>query len=152
MAGVSGIGNRKLADLGPRFAAFLAELCREHGLSENQEAASEPLDQRGPRGATTGSRARYFDLYSQGQGLQEAADAVGHRVSTACGYLVEYITERKPPSVEAWVSPRVYATVAEAAAAIAAERVGPVYEHLAGKVSYEEIRIVMAHQRATSAD
>jgi len=150
MAGVPGVGARKLADLGPRFVAFIAERCRELGLPADLPATQAPAErERGSRGGTTGSRSRYFEQFDRGRSIAEAADAVGHRPSTACGYLVEYIAERKPRSLDAWVSRDVYTLVAEAAAALAAERVGPLYEHLAGRATYEEIRIVMAHQRAT---
>jgi ATP-dependent DNA helicase RecQ len=151
MAGIRGMGERKLTDLGPRFASFIAEYCTSHGLSPGAESATPRAsrrDDRGPRGETTGSRAAYFALYRQGATVEDAAKRVGHRGSTAGGYLIEFIAEERPPSVEPWIDAPSYRLIADTAAKLGAERLKPIFEHFGGSITYEQIQIVMAHLRA----
>jgi ATP-dependent DNA helicase RecQ len=69
----------------------------------------------------------------------------GRARSTISGYLADYIVERKPGSVDAWVTPDVYRRVAKVAAEVGSDLMRPVYEALNGEVSYDDIRIVMRH-------
>lgn len=154
MAGVKGVGQRKLADLAPRFAAHIDEFCGGTGAEEAAaEVATAPMgepSERRPRGTQSGSREAYFEMFRKGIGLEDAAARAGHRLSTAAGYLTEYIFEFKPASIEPWVDRATYALVADTATEIAADRFKPIFEKLGGRVSYEQIRIVMTHMRAMS--
>jgi len=149
MAGVRGVGQKKLADLAPRFAAHIDEHCRGHALESAPAPAATAYEEpaRGPRGEATGSRGRYFELFRKNVPLEAAAEEVGHKVTTACGYLAEFIIETKPASVEPWVDAATYELISTTATQIAADRFKPIFDHLGGRVSYEQIRIVMTHLR-----
>ena len=66
-------------------------------------------------------------------------------MTTTWQYLSEFIAERRPKSIDAWVAPAVYQRVAEAAADAETPRLKPLFERLNGEVPYEEIRLVLAH-------
>jgi ATP-dependent DNA helicase RecQ len=150
MSRIHGIGERKLADLGPRFTSFIADLCREQGIAPDQAVGSAPVPdaRRPPVGAASGNRGRYFDLFERGLTIGEAVAQTGHKPGTAAEYLTEFILERKPESVSRWIDDATYRTIVETAVKLGAERFKPIFEHLGGTASYDQIRIVMAHQRA----
>jgi ATP-dependent DNA helicase RecQ len=147
MAGIRGVGERKLADLGPRFAGFIAEYCAAHGLEGAKEARPGRLARSEPAEPSE-SRKAFFELYRGGMPVDEAAQRVGRARSTALQALVEFIEREPPETVRAWVDDQTYAMVAQTATKLNAERIKPIFEHLGGSVSYEQIRIVMAHLRA----
>lgn len=152
MAHIRGVGQRKLAELAPQFASHIDAHCREHNLDAApppvHAATAPPEPPRAPRGSATGSRERYFELFSRGTPLEEAAAQAGHKPSTAIGYLSEFILENKPASVAPWIDAETYKLIADTAAEISADRFKPIFDHLAGRVTYEQIRIVMNHLRA----
>ena len=51
-----------------------------------------------------------------------------------------------------WIDDTTYKVIVETAVKLGAERFKPIFEHLGGTVSYDQIRIVMAHQRAMHSD
>ncbi len=154
IANIPGIGARKLADLGPRFTTFIADLCREQGLAPDQtpSAPAPAPERRLPTGAATGVRAKYFKAFADGQSIEEVCKASGRAVNTVSDYLAEFIAETKATSIERWIDNPTYKLIAETAASIGAEGLKPIFEHLAGKVTYNQIRIVLFHQRAMHGD
>ncbi len=157
MGRVPGIGARKLADLGPRFAAFLADVCREQWITPDQRpAAAAPVPAQAParpsRGEVSGVRTRYFAMFQRGLSLEAAAREMERAPSTVCQYLVEFIVQTRPATISGWVDDGTYRLIVGTAAAIGAEGFKPIQEHLGGRVTYDQIRIVMAHQRALHAE
>jgi ATP-dependent DNA helicase RecQ len=144
MRGVRGVGERKKADLGPRFAAFIHEYCGKHGLRPAADSAPAAAD-RGPEGR--GSQSAYFALFRQGLSVEGAARRLGHKASTAGGYLAEFVEHEKPASIDPWVDQETYRLIAQTAANLGAERFKPIFDHLGGRVDYVQIRVVMTHLR-----
>jgi hypothetical protein len=77
--------------------------------------------------------------------VDEVAAKTGRSRSTVGQYLEDYVAERKPESVSAWVDDLTYARVRSAAKGTPGAFLKPVYEALGGTVSYEDIRVVMKH-------
>jgi ATP-dependent DNA helicase RecQ len=154
---IRGIGEQRLGQFGEAFRAAVEEKSAELSLATDIEAAPDaPQDTRAvrpPRGSSTGSRPAYFDLFDSGMSLEAAAEKMGHRPSTAEGYLVQYIGERRPPSVDAWVDRETCERILKAAMKTDAGHLKPIYEALEGKVSYAAIRIALLHrsQRDTTS-
>jgi ATP-dependent DNA helicase RecQ len=143
---VKGVGERKLVELGARFVAAISTYCSEHRLAANVTAAPLPQPGRARNtAATTLHKLKAFDLFDQQMSLDEVADETGKARSTVSSYLEDYVAERKPSSVEAWVAPDVYRRIDEAAARVGGSLLRPVFEDLAGEVSYDDIRVVMRH-------
>jgi ATP-dependent DNA helicase RecQ len=86
-----------------------------------------------------------FDLFDKGGSLDEVASVTGRARATISSYLEDYIAERKPESVEAWVQPELYRRIDETATKVGGTLLKPVFEALGGEISYEDIRVVMKH-------
>ncbi|HXH21662.1 MAG TPA: helix-turn-helix domain-containing protein, partial [Dehalococcoidia bacterium] len=94
------------------------------------------------------TRRRAFEMFRDGMSIAEVAQEIARAPGTAAQYLADYIEETGPASVDPWISPETYRRVAQAAATEGMERLKPVFEALGGDVSYEDIRIVLAHLRS----
>jgi ATP-dependent DNA helicase RecQ len=147
LAKIRGIGEQRLGQFGELFRAAIEEKSAE--LSLTTDIASSPSPERtarAPRGAVTGSRDAYFTHFERGMTIAAAAESMGHRPSTAEGYLVQFIQERRPASVEPWVDRATYERVLAAATTSEAGHIKAIYEVLEGAVSYGAIRITLLHR------
>jgi ATP-dependent DNA helicase RecQ len=149
---VRGIGERKAADLGEQFLAEIASYCDAHGLELNnstgeKQERSRPAESRKPNEA----KAAAFEMFAQGESLQQVAAQTERAPSTACGYLVEFIHSRKPERVDSWVDDEAYRKIEEAAKDLGTVYLRPIYERLKEKATYDQIRIVIAHLQCRSS-
>ena len=60
-------------------------------------------------------------------------------------YLVDYITHKRPASVETWVDSKTYGAVTRAVEEMSTRALRPLYEKLDEEIPYDEIRVVLAH-------
>ncbi|MFZ5476882.1 MAG: RecQ family ATP-dependent DNA helicase [Myxococcota bacterium] len=141
MASIKGVGAVKLEQLGDRFLEAIGRWCDEN--AQPAEAA-DPVAARRPSAA----REEAFWLFAEGLGIDAIAARIGRARATTTQYLVEWIAREAPASVAPWVDDAVRARIAEAASAVGIERLQPLHERL-GDVDYEQIRIAVAHLRAT---
>jgi ATP-dependent DNA helicase RecQ len=144
------MGEKRLADLGTELAALIAAYCPQHGLSTNQGSAAvakPPIAKLAQPKSQSVARDAAFLMFQQGRTVQEVATFTDRALSTTWQYLGEFITERGPKSIDAWVAPAVYRRVADAAADAETPRLKPLFEQLNGEVAYEEIRLVLAYLR-----
>jgi ATP-dependent DNA helicase RecQ len=148
---IPGLGEKRLADFGTVLAARIAEYCGKQGVSTNQfksPAPKSPIVRPSQSKSKNAARDAAFLMFQQQRTVGEAATVTGRAVGTVWQYLEEFIAERRPKSIDAWVAPAVYRRVSEAAAEAENGRLKPIYEKLGGEVPYEEIRLVIAHVRA----
>ncbi len=146
MRQVKGIGERKLADLGDRFLEAVTEHCiaRQVGMDVGGPAAARgPEIQRVARPNATRETAR--KMFGEGATLEEVVQATGRARSTVSEYLSQYIIETRPLSVDIWVAPEVYARIVDVAGSLEEVKLKPIHEKLGGTVSWEEIRVALAH-------
>ena len=73
------------------------------------------------------------------------AAELGRARSTVASYLEDYVSDRRPDSVEAWVTPEAYRLIEAAAKRTGGTLLKPVFEALNGEVPYDDIRVVMRH-------
>jgi ATP-dependent DNA helicase RecQ len=162
---VKGIGQKKLEAFGARFLAAIAAYCEAHGLALGRAgteaapapgramvaAATAPV-RDGPQ--RTASRAEAAALFRAGIGIDDCVSQLGRAMSTVVQYLVEWIGEEQPASIDPWVAPALQARVREVVLRSEDGRLRPMFEALGGDVPYEVIRLVGAHLRrgAASAD
>ncbi len=145
---VRGVGDRKLADLGARFLEHITTYCRAHNLSLDAVSGSRPrLPSSGARNET---KETAFTLFAKGTSVEQVAATTGRALSTTWGYLDEFIALHRPTRVESWVDAQTYDKVAAAVQEVGTAYLKPIFEHLEGKVPYEQIRVVIAHRKATS--
>ena len=82
---VRGIGQQKLADLGPELLALVGDYCREHGQTSDVAPPSPQFDEGRPaQSPPTGTKAAAFALFDQGQGLDRVAEATGRCPQHGC--------------------------------------------------------------------
>ena len=137
LRGIKGVGEKKLADLGARFLEAIAAWRLEHPPA--------PTAPHRTSAAGNVSKTQAFVLFDHGRPLDEVAAKTGRTRTTVAGYLEDYVAERKPASVSAWIDEATYARVRSAAERSQGTFLKPVFEALEGSVSYEEIRVVMKH-------
>jgi ATP-dependent DNA helicase RecQ len=143
MAGIKGIGERKLADLGQRFVDAILAYCRDHTLvpGPSQGAGGQPRLEP----AHGSVKAQAYKLFEQHQPLEEVVRATGRSAGTVLSYLEDYVSDVRPESLAPWVDDEVYERVATVASQQQGSLLKPVFEALGGRVSYENIRVVMKH-------
>ncbi len=149
LRGVHGIGAKRLADLGAALVETIGPYCREHGLTTNQTDAAPAVSARlaetpisKSKGAT---QEAAFLMFAQKRTIDEVATTCSRARSTVSEYLAEFISVKRPASIDAWVHPSVQQRVLAAAAEAESGRLKPIFEKLNGEVPYEEIRLVLAH-------
>ncbi len=145
---VQGVGEKKLADYGEAFVSLIVDHCRAHGLTTDvtpppPKPAPPPEPSAGPSMAAVAS----FGYFRQGLSVEEVARRMERAVSTARGYLVEFIRHEKRTDPSPWVDAATVQRVAGAAEIVGGERLKPIFDALGGSVSYEEIRIAMECMR-----
>jgi ATP-dependent DNA helicase RecQ len=147
MRSVTGIGDSKLRDFGKAFFDALDAHCRQHGLTRDQSSrlvmTPEPHLALGPR--PNPERDRAFEMFRRGASLDQVARQTGRAANTVLGYLEDFVRAERPRSVASWVPDTVYAQVQGAARHFGTGKLKPIFLALGENVSYEQIRVVLAH-------
>ncbi|MGH7242004.1 MAG: RecQ family ATP-dependent DNA helicase [Phycisphaerales bacterium] len=144
---VKGVGERKAAEFADRFTSVIAGHCQAHNLTTNQ-APTGAGARRATRTSSSGrfsAKSRSFEMFDQRRPVDEVAKAVGLTPGTIYEHLVHYIEDRKPADISTWVDQATYSLIATTAQKLNADKLKPVFEHLAGLVPYEKIRITLTH-------
>lgn len=147
---VRGVGEHKLADTGPRFLERIATYCRAHNLSLDATIGSRPHQLFG--GSHNEIKERAFSLFAKGASVEQVATATSRALSTTWGYLAEFILIHPPQRLDRWIDPQTYDNVAAAVKEVGTAYLRPILDHLESKVSYEQIRVVVAYLKATRSD
>ena len=71
--------------------------------------------------------------------------------STVCDYLYQFIREERPANIAPWVANDVYQRVVAAARQVGTDRLKPIFLALGEQVSYDDIRLVLAHLASQGA-
>jgi ATP-dependent DNA helicase RecQ len=144
MARIRGVGAQKIKTFGQTFVECIRRACPEHGLETDAPAKPHST----PDTPARPTRRETFARFDRAEPLEAVAEAVGLKPSTVAGHLAEWIAQRRPENIDAWVERGEYDLVASAADSAGADRLKPIYEHLDGRVPYERIRLVVAHLHA----
>ena len=150
---VRGIGAAKLNQFGDRFISHIRSYCREHNLQLDASAGSRPRKDpaRTSRGQRSSAPAPGYELFESGASIEQVAAKLGRTENTAAEYLGRYIADRRPASIDTWVSPETYREVEAAAGEVGGTLLRPIFERLGGRVPYQSIRLVLTHLEATRA-
>jgi ATP-dependent DNA helicase RecQ len=144
---IRGVGERKLADVGQRFLELVATYCRANDLPLDADIGRRPHRQRNRKPNDTKETA--FKLFAKGASVEEVTAKTGRVLGTTWGYLAEFIQIRRPERLDPWIEPKTYRAVADAAKDSGTAYLRPIFDQLGGKVSYEQIRVVIAHLNTT---
>jgi ATP-dependent DNA helicase RecQ len=146
MRQISGVGEVKLRAYGRQFL----EAIREHAA-----ANPAPPPQPSPRPAGSSSvaaaarRQTAFALFRERAAVPDVMHQLKLARSTVADYLVQFVETEKPTDISAWVPDEIYQEVAAAAQQVGTEKLKPIYQALGEQVSYDDIRLVLAHLAAT---
>ena len=153
LGGISGIGQRRLADFGAELIALIGEYCRAEGLAcDTVASGAAEIDEAAPARRGGGAKETAFRLFDQGQSIEQAAQILGRARSTTVQYLQQYIAEQCPAQIDTWVDEPTYRRVAAAAAACEDGRLKPLFDQLGGEVPYDVLRLVLTHMQAGQGD
>ncbi len=143
---VYGIGEVKLRDFGETILELIQQHCQSRNLS--MDVSTKPV-QRDPAPPTSNrpnpSRDLAFNLFRQGSAIEDVMHQTGRGRSTVVDYLCEFIRLQPGVSVSTWLADDVYQKIEVAAKQVGIERLKPIFIALEEKVSYDEIRIAVAH-------
>lgn len=137
---ISGVGEYKLAQYGERFIAEIKAYLQEISQMETTSI-----------GSSGDSRIFTLQLYERGLSLEAIAQQRNLKVSTISSHLAELISEGKSINLDPIISPERQQVIRGAIELLGIEKLKPIWEHLEGSYSYEEIRLVVSawqHQNA----
>ncbi|MCG8448943.1 MAG: DNA helicase RecQ [Pirellulales bacterium] len=137
---VDGVGRKKLEDYGEQFLTYIAKY--------------EPSQKAPPRQRTesTASAIAVFPHFEAGKSIAVVAQELGRAESTVVGYLSQYLRHKQVIDPLPWVDEITATRVRAAIEKVGGERLKPIYEHLEGQVTYDQIRIVATCLANTATD
>ncbi len=149
MATVRGVGTQKLEAFSDAFITHITAWCAEHDLATDarpgtRQARRERADT--PR-AISPKKRKSFELFDRGESIEAVAVVQGLQPRTITTHLAEWIESRRPKSVAPWIDQPTYDRIAAAARQVGTDFLKPVFEHLEGTISYDDIHIAVAHLR-----
>lgn len=150
---VKGIGEKKLAEFGEAFMAAIDEHCGIRGLARDCAVGtgSSGATPKLPSGRVPAQEKQLaMDMFRQGRSIDEVVQSTGRAKSTIGNYLCEYIQSEQPVTLDKWVQPDVYELISRTIDRLRANAMKPVFVALGEKISYDEIRLVMAHKAMQS--
>lgn len=154
---ISGVGSRKLQQYGD---AFIAEICayrQEQGLpvySEVEEPiALPPLPTILPSEVFRPSETQRatLHLYQEGLTVAEIAERRNLRMGTIVSHLAELIEMNQPIDLDRLITQDRQAKIVEAIAAVGADPLSAIRQHLGERFTYDEIRLVRARWQREQA-
>jgi ATP-dependent DNA helicase RecQ len=141
-ARISGVGDRKLADLGPAFMEAIAAHVEAHGRQPFEEPAAPPKAAGAPRMNDTARET--LRRFREGSSPEAIAGARGLATSTILGHLAMAAEASEPVSLETLLTPEQRARIAEVFAAIGSANLAGALERLGDGYSYGQLRIFRA--------
>ena len=93
----------------------------------------------------TATRALAFRLIRDCVAIEDVMHQTGIARSTVVDYLCDFIRQEKLVRIDTWIAPDLYDRIAAAVREHGSARLKPLFLALQEKVSYDEIRIVVAH-------
>jgi ATP-dependent DNA helicase RecQ len=151
---VRGVGARKLETFAPAFLAHIREWCEIHELDLDARAGSGSAASNAPASGKpktlSPAKRRSFKAFDRGESVEAVAEAGGLTTRTVADHLAEWIEDRKPDDIAAWVAPADYDRIAAAVGEVGTHFLRPIFDRLSGELPYEQIKLVAAHLRAST--
>lgn len=145
LARISGVGARKLDQLGDTFLTAIVDYASSHGLKEQYiPAQKRNKSDRSKRLGTTYGQTRQF--LQQGMSIEEIARKRGLSKSTIAGHLNRLVREGEKLDLRPLLPPKErFDRIRTALDKTGGEYLSPAKEVLGDEYSYDEIRIVWLH-------
>jgi len=155
---ISGVGDFKLRQYGDKFLGIIRAYCTRKGMP--QDASPPPAEVRKPAPPPQQPEAPVklsvrhetaFALFRDGAVVEDVMHQMNLSRTTIVDYLRVFIGQERPASIGNWVNDDIYQRVAAAARQVGTERLKPIFLALGEKISYDDIRLVVAHLQARGA-
>lgn len=147
---VYGVGEVKLNDLGPLVLPLIVDHCRARNLTTDNLVARDPTPAAPRASRPNPVRREALAMFRRGASIEEVCTQTGRARSTVLEYLCEVIRETRPADISRWVPPERYAQIATVARQDTGPFLKPIFVAFNGTISYEEIRLVVAHLQSAS--
>ena len=147
---IKGIGQTKLRQFGERFVDHIRSYCARIGMQLDAVRGSSPrsITEREPR-RVNGIPPDAARLFAQETPIDAVAARLGRSRNTTADYLVEWVRDTKPASIDCWVDPETQRAIIAARNELGDGPLRPLYERLEKKISYEEIKVTLTHRRSS---
>lgn len=139
---IKGVGKATVEKYGAQITAIVSDYCRERAI-ESQQLPAEPVVNSTVKKDT---KHISYELFLQGKGIQEIADARGLVRSTIEGHLAHFVGLGKL-NINDIVSKEKIEMIKQAAEEKGRESLSLIKEHLGDACSYGEIRLVLESLR-----
>ncbi len=151
---VKGVGETKLKDFGELFTERIKKFCTSHKLSENCQIEQKSARLHKPRDKNqlNGSELKAFACFAEGLSIKETAARLDRALSTTSSYMMTYIRQQQICDPSPWIDAAIIQGINDIAAELETNpewggRLKPIFLKLEERVSYEDIRIVLACRR-----
>ena len=141
---IYGVGQAKAETFGSAFLAAIAAYTAEQGLPTVATPTTKRASRRDEDAPGPSEPARkWFDSFRAGTSLEEVTRRSGMAASTVRGYLLQFLVAEGITDPAPWVDVPTAERVRDAVALLGSTLLRPIYEHLGGEVSYDDIRIAL---------
>ena len=151
---VKGVGETKLKDFGLLFTERISKFCTARELSVNCPIEQKAERQRKPRdkGQLSESEIKAFACFNAGLSIKETATKLDRALSTTSTYMMTYIRHHNICDPAPWIEAAVIQEINEIVSKLETDpewggRLKPIFVKLEGRITYEDIRIVLACRR-----
>lgn len=147
---ISGIGQKKLEDLGDRVLELIRGYCEEKVIPMDQAPGirTVPMERKSPNRNSLGA----FPLFELGHSIEQVMSRMGRARSTVVEYLCDYLYDRRISDPSNWLSADLIRQIESAIDEVGISPLKPIFLHLDGKASYEDIRIVCTCRQVRGGD
>jgi ATP-dependent DNA helicase RecQ len=83
-------------------------------------------------------------MFFKGSGVDQVAAATDRAMSTVWSYLLEFVESHPSLPLDPWIDQTTIRAVREASEEVGTSYLKPIFEHLDGTISYEQIRLALA--------
>lgn len=150
---ISGIGQKKLDDLGDRVLEVIRMHCTQHNLTLDQPTAAATV-----RSTETAFRQPHanslaaFPLFDLGHSIEQVMQRLGRARATTVEYLCDYIQDKCITDPTRWLPAELVQKVEQAIDEVGMQRLKPIFLHLNSEVEYDFIRIVCTCRQVRERD
>ncbi len=142
---LSGVGDVKLSSFGAAFLKVILDHCAASGVPTDVNAPPRFVEAAPAPAKLTQRHLTAFAQFREEAAIEDVMHQLSLSRSTIVDYLGRFIAEEKPRSIRVWVPDELYQRIAAAARQVGTEKLKPIFLLLGEKVSYDDIRLVVAH-------
>ena len=151
---VKGVGETKLKDFGDLFTDRIKKFCTAHDLSENCliEQKAERVRKPRDKNQLNESEIKAFACFAEGMSIKETATKLDRALTTTSSYMASYIRHQQVYDPSPWIDAATIRKITDIVSELETDpewggRLKPIFVKLEERVSYEDIRIVLACRR-----